>query len=43
MGKYKTKSAGVLEKIDENNVKIASPTVYRIISPIHLPYFSQKS
>ena len=43
MGKYKTKSAGVLEKIDTNNVKIASPPVFLIISAIYLPYFSKKS
>ena len=42
MGKYKTKYVGVLEKIDANNVKVASPPVFRIISPIYLPYFSQK-
>ena len=42
MGKYKTKYAGVHEKIDANNVKIASPPVFRIISPIYLPYFSKE-
>ena len=42
MGKYKTKSAGVLEKIHANNVKIASPPVFQIISPLYLPYFSIK-
>ena len=43
MGKYKTKSAGVLEKIDANNVKIASPPVFRIISPIVFSKYHEKS
>ena len=42
-GKVQNKSVGVLEKIDANNIKIASPPVFRIISPIHLPYFSKKN
>ena len=38
MGKYNTKSVGVLKKIDANNAKIASPPVFGLFLP-----FSQKS